>query len=211
MAVISSEVMPVCGSLCCFCEYASENSLRIPKVDPSLQLVDDCRLQTAESEIEHPGKVYGSKEDDEDALRSCWQQESSQIKNQLLRDFIPDNGCPCGAHLFMDTPTQAYQSGLIGLEAHLALETQNLQSVDELLNALPVTTSQVRRSSVSTPPNMPYSEMTGHCEALLLEKQQKDSAIPFIDQNVVTVSLNQCAGTSPMLCDGENNMIDGLF
>lgn len=36
-------------------------------------------------------------------------------------------------------------------------------------------TPQVGRSSVSTPSNMPYNEMAGNCEALLMGKHQKMS------------------------------------
>ncbi|XWS35528.1 hypothetical protein CRYUN_Cryun20dG0004900 [Craigia yunnanensis] len=264
-------------------------SLTEKTVDPFLQLVDYCKLQTAKTELKHPGKVYGSKEDDEDALKSLSEieiaenqskeslatmivkflgnlsdQESSKIRNQLLSDFIPDDGCPRGTHLFMETPEQTYESrsidnqspekvepplftvdddvlpsiveGQTGPDTCLALEPRNLLSVDELLDALSETTHQVGRSSVSTPPDMPYSEMAGHCEALLVGKQQKMSAVmsaqqnreslvnisvkevqphshvesgslkstnPFIDQDAGAVSLNQFAGTTPMLCATE--------
>ncbi|XP_022770094.1 uncharacterized protein LOC111313685 isoform X2 [Durio zibethinus] len=164
-------------------------SLTEKTVDPFLQLVNDCKLQIAKTEIEHPGKVYGSKEDDEDALKSLSEikiaenqsnesfatmivkflgnlsdQESSKIRNQLLSDFIPNDGCPRGTHLFMDSPAQTYESGSIddqspekvepplftvdddalpstfegekSLVTRLALEPQNLLSVDELLDAV---------------------------------------------------------------------------
>ncbi|XVF22936.1 hypothetical protein REPUB_Repub12eG0213800 [Reevesia pubescens] len=211
-------------------------SLTGKTVDPFLQLVNDCKLQTAKTELEHPGKVYGSKEDDEDALKSLSEieiaenqskeslatmivkflgnlsdQESSKIRRQLLDNFIPDDGCPCGTHLFMETPAQTYESGSIdnqspekaepplftveddilpstfegqtGPDTCLALEPQNLLSVDQLLDALSETTHQVVRSSVSTPPDMPYSKMAGHCEALLVGKQQKMSAVMSTQQN----------------------------
>lgn len=38
------------------------------QVDPFLQLVDDCKLQAVNTGLDR--KVYGSKEDDEDALKS---------------------------------------------------------------------------------------------------------------------------------------------
>ncbi|XWS45739.1 hypothetical protein CRYUN_Cryun14cG0005500 [Craigia yunnanensis] len=264
-------------------------SLTEKTVDPFLRLVDDCKLQTAKTELQRPGKVYGSKEDDEDALKSLSgieiaenkskeslatmivkflgnlsDQESSKIRKQLVSDFIPDDGCPRGTHLFMETPEQTYESGSIdnqssekvepplftvdddvlpskfegqtGPDACLALKPRNLLSVDELLDALSETTHQVGRSSVSTPPDMPYSEIAGHCEALLVGKQHKMSAVmsaqqsreslvsiyakevqphshvesgslksknPFIDQDDGAVSLNQSAGTTPMLCATE--------
>lgn len=36
---------------------------------------------------------------------------------------------------------------------------------------------QVGRMSVSTTPDIPFKEMTSHCEALLMGKQQKMSAL----------------------------------
>ncbi|XVE76738.1 hypothetical protein DITRI_Ditri13aG0005500 [Diplodiscus trichospermus] len=211
-------------------------SLTEKTVDPFLLLVDDCKLQTAKTELQHLGKAYGSKEDDEDALKSLSEikiadnqskesfatmivkflgnlsdQESTKVRNQLLCDFIPDDGCPCGTHLFMKTTEKTYESesidnqspeklepplftidddllpstfeGQTGPDPFLEVEPRNLLSVDELLEALSETTHQVGRTSVSTPPDMPYSEMAGHCEALLVGKQQKMSALMSAQQN----------------------------
>ncbi|KAG4169642.1 hypothetical protein ERO13_A12G093900v2 [Gossypium hirsutum] len=210
--------------------------------DPFLRLVDDCKLQTTKDELS-PGKIYGSKEDDEDALKSLSEihlaenqskdslatmivkflgklsdQESSKIRNQLLSNFIPDDGCPCGTNLFMETPAQTYESGSAdnqspekvepplftvdddtikgqtGAETYLAPETQNLLSVHELLDALSETAHQVGRQSVSAPPDMPYSEMAGNCEALLVGKQQKMSAVMSAQQNregLVSISTKE--------------------
>ncbi|TYG89541.1 hypothetical protein ES288_A12G107500v1 [Gossypium darwinii] len=211
-------------------------------IDPFLRLVDDCKLQTTKDELS-PGKIYGSKEDDEDALKSLSEihlaenqskdslatmivkflgklsdQESSKIRNQLLSNFIPDDGCPCGSNLFMETPAQTYESGSAdnqspekvepplftvdddtikgqtGAETSLAPETQNLLSVHELLDALSETAHQVGRQSVSAPPDMPYSEMAGNCEALLVGKQQKMSAVMSAQQNregLVSISTKE--------------------
>ncbi|KAB2052142.1 hypothetical protein ES319_A12G099300v1 [Gossypium barbadense] len=211
-------------------------------IDPFLRLVDDCKLQTTKDELS-PGKIYGSKEDDEDALKSLSEihlaenqskdslatmivkflgklsdQESSKIRNQLLSNFIPDDGCPCGTNLFMETPAQTYESGSAdnqspekvepplftvdddtikgqtGAETSLAPETQNLLSVHELLDALSETAHQVGRQSVSAPPDMPYSEMAGNCEALLVGKQQKMSAVMSAQQNregLVSISTKE--------------------
>lgn len=261
-------------------------SLTEKTVDPFLRLVDDCKLEAVKTELQ---KVYGSKEDDEDALKSLSEieivenqskeslatmivkflgnlsdQESSRIRNQLIGDFIPEDGCPLGTHLLKETPERIYESGpeakqspekvepllftidddvlpstvegQTGPDACLAPKPQNLLSVDELLNALSETTHQVGRSSVSTPPDLPYSEMAGHCEALLVGKRKKMSSVmsvqqnreslarisamevqphshdesgslksenPFIDQDAGAVSLNQYAGTTPMLCATE--------
>ncbi|KAK8654600.1 hypothetical protein V6N13_128559 [Hibiscus sabdariffa] len=206
-------------------------SLTEKTADPFLQLVDDCKLQTT-----NPGKIYGSKEDDEDALKSLSEirlaenqskeslatmivkflgnlsdQEASKIRNQLLSNFIPDDGCPCGTNLFMETPAQTSESGSAdnrypekaepplftvddealsstfkgqtGAATCVAPEPQNLPSVDELLDALSQTAHQVGRHSVSAPPDMPYSEMAGNCEALLVGKQQKMSSVMSAQHN----------------------------
>ena len=52
------------------------------QVDPFLQLVDYCKLQTAKTELQHPGKVYGSKEDDEDALKSLSEIELAENQSK---------------------------------------------------------------------------------------------------------------------------------
>ncbi|KAK8570510.1 hypothetical protein V6N13_003188 [Hibiscus sabdariffa] len=206
-------------------------SLTEKTADPFLQLVNDCKLQTT-----NPGKIYGSKEDDEDALKSLSEirlaenqskeslatmivkflgnlsdQEASKIRNQLLSNFIPDDGCPCGTNLFMETPAQTSESGSAdnrypekaepplftvddealpstfkgqtGAATCLAPEPQNLLSVDELLDALSQTSHQVGRHSVSAPTDMPYSEMAGNCEALLVGKQQKMSSVMSAQHN----------------------------
>ncbi|XWS32523.1 hypothetical protein CRYUN_Cryun23aG0165400 [Craigia yunnanensis] len=159
-----------------------------PCVDPFLQLVDDCKLQTAKTEIEHPKKVYGSKEDNEVALKSLSEIEiaENQSKESLATMIVKflGNLSDVEPPLFAvdDVPPSTFE-GQTGLDAGLALEPQILLSVDELLDALPETTHQVGRSSVSTSPDMPYSEMAGHCEALLVGKQQKMSALMSAQQN----------------------------
>lgn len=44
------------------------------------------------------------------------------------------------------------------------------------------TSHQVGRTSVSTPNDMPYKEMAGHCEALRMGKQQKLSTFMAVQQ-----------------------------
>lgn len=105
-------------------------------VDPFLQLVDDSKLQAVKSGPDQLSKVYGSKEDDEDALRSLSALEKAEIQSQesfatmivktlakssdelsiirqqLLNDFLPDDTCPLGAPLCTETPVQINQFGL---------------------------------------------------------------------------------------------------
>ncbi|KAH7527862.1 hypothetical protein FEM48_Zijuj05G0011600 [Ziziphus jujuba var. spinosa] len=189
--------------------------------DPYLQLVDDCKLETVNTGSGQLG--YGSKEDDEEAMKSLSAiqpteikskeafanmivqnlgkspEESATIIEKLENNFLPDDVCPLGAQLFMDTPGQIYQyilknngspdmaePPLLIVEDDVlpserqddqgtkqSLESQTLLSVDELLDSVVETTNQVGRMSVSTAHDMPYKEMAGHCEALRKGKQQK--------------------------------------
>ncbi|KAM1018162.1 hypothetical protein ACFX2C_039817 [Malus domestica] len=194
-------------------------------VDPFLRLVDDRKLQAVNSGADQVRKVYGSKEDDEDALRSLSAIEKSEsqskesfttmivqtlrnspddssiIKQQLLNDFLPDDACPLGAPLNMETPREIDQVGVqddgepdkaepplftIGDNAlpnasenqtdpgtKVAMESLSLISVDQLLDSVLETTHQVGRLSVSAATNMPYMEIAGQCEAIQMGKQQK--------------------------------------
>nr|XP_028952536.1 uncharacterized protein LOC103414060 [Malus domestica] len=203
-------------------------------VDPFLRLVDDHKLQAVISGPDQVRKVYGSKEDDENALRSLSAieksenqskesfatmivqtlrnspEDSSIIKQQLLNDFMPDDACPLGAPLSMETPIEIDQVGvqddgepdkaeppLFTIEddvlanasenqtdpdTKVAVESLSLISIDELLNSVSETTHQVGRLSVSVATNMPYMEMAGQCEALQMGKQQKLSTFIVAQQ-----------------------------
>lgn len=54
-------------------------------------------------------------------LNNFFQPESSIMKEQLLKDFLPDDACPLGAQLFMETPGQVYQ-----------FDSQDRKSLDEV-------------------------------------------------------------------------------
>ncbi|KAI8545849.1 hypothetical protein RHMOL_Rhmol07G0069700 [Rhododendron molle] len=239
--------------------YCAKAPVTSNNVDPFLHLVDDCKLQAVNTGLDNMGKVYGSKEDDDDALKTLsaimttgdqskesfasmivkmlgnssmvnviWlftcmfpslqfigqqkvmlnnflQPESSIMKEQLLKDFLPDDACPLGAQLFMETPGQVYQfdsqdrKSLDEVKPPIfviddgmppdASESQpdpdflltvgnsNLLSVDQFLDSVLATSNQVGRSSVSTASDMPYKEMASHCEALQMGKQQKMSDV----------------------------------
>ncbi|KAM1589626.1 hypothetical protein ACFX10_028497 [Malus domestica] len=203
-------------------------------VDPFLRLVDDHKLQAVNSGPDQVRRVYGSKEDDENALRSLSAieksenqskesfatmivqtlrnspEDSSLIKQQLLNDFMPDDACPLGAPLSMETPIEIDQVGVqddgepdkaepplftieddvlanasenqTDPETKVAVESLSLISIDELLNSVSETTHQVGRLSVSVATNMPYMEMAGQCEALQMGKQQKLSTFIVAQQ-----------------------------
>ncbi|XP_058225278.1 protein SEMI-ROLLED LEAF 2-like isoform X1 [Rhododendron vialii] len=210
--------------------YCAKAPVTSNNVDPFLHLVDDCKLQAVNTGLNNMGKVYGSKEDDDDALKTLSaimttgdqskesfasmivkmlgnssMPESSLMKEQLLKDFLPDDACPLGAQLFMETPGQVYQfdsqdrKSLDEVKPPIfviddgvppdASESQpdpdflltvgnpNLLSVDQFLDSVLATSNQVGRSSVSTASDMPYKEMASHCEALQMGKQQKMSDV----------------------------------
>nr|DAD29704.1 TPA_asm: hypothetical protein HUJ06_031172 [Nelumbo nucifera] len=186
-------------------------------VDPFLKLIEDCKLQAVDTASTHPPKLYGSIDDDNAALKALStiegqskealastivnslgkfsDKEASTIRRQLLNEFFPDELCPLGAQLFMETPQIA--SSLeskddksleandddISTEANenqkdpnlQLVETSNLLSVNQLLDSVVETSHQVGRFSASTTPGVPYKEMARHCEALLMGKQEKMS------------------------------------
>lgn len=199
-------------------------------VDPFLQLVDDCKLQAADgkAEVNHVRKVYGSKEDDDDAMKSLAaieisedqsteffasmvvenlgnlsSAESSIIKENLLKDFLPDDVCPLGAQLVTETPGQIYQYGFkesspevkhpillvnddfptdsfesqTDIFTPLTLESPGLLSVNQFIDMVSETTKEVVRLSVSTPSDLPFKDMANQCESLQIAKHQVMSNI----------------------------------
>ncbi|KAL6569925.1 hypothetical protein OROMI_014439 [Orobanche minor] len=192
-------------------------------VDPYLRLVDDCKLQAVDRiSIDDRVKVYGSKEDDEDALKSLSainisEEQStesyasmvlkilgklphtgaSNIKEELLKEFLPDDICPLGAQLVMETPRQICQFGSKELSeaehsifstsdeyptdsfisqtdscSQLTLESPSLLSVDQFMHMVTETTKEVGQNLSLTPSDMAFKDMASHCEALQVGKQQ---------------------------------------
>lgn len=196
----------------------AKESLTDKTVDPFLQLEDDCRVRAVKTSSGQM-KAYGSKEDDSAAQRSLsaivitegqskesfvsvivknlgnmWEKELCHIRQQLLNDFLPDDVCPLGAQLFMDTKGQAYRfdedlhstsidddifTDTVRSQAdppqQLPITSPNILSVNQLLDSVLETAGQVARFSVSTP-DVSYKEIASHCEALITGKQQKMSA-----------------------------------
>ncbi|CAD6228702.1 unnamed protein product [Miscanthus lutarioriparius] len=97
-------------------------------VDPHLCLMDDCQLVNTSAESSNSEMVYGSEEDESDALAflsainkhdtelietvMCHFKEKFEnlpekfngIEEQLLQEFSLDDSFPLGAPLFMETP-----------------------------------------------------------------------------------------------------------
>ncbi|XP_031127759.1 uncharacterized protein LOC116029856 isoform X4 [Ipomoea triloba] len=192
--------------------------------DPFLQLVDDSKLQAVTTS--DPKRVYGSPEDDNDALKSLSAVEISKklstesfasviveslknsltdktnlIKEQLLRDFLPDDVCPMGAQLLTEMPDQIYQFGSTESKAldealdpifaagnsfkmdgfasqadsessQLILQNPSLLDINQFMDSIPETTN-AGRLSVSTPSGMTFKDMASRCEALQVGKLKK--------------------------------------
>ncbi|GLT88233.1 hypothetical protein SLE2022_062680 [Rubroshorea leprosula] len=183
-------------------------------VDPFLCLVDDCKLK-ANSGAE---QQYGSKEDDNLALKTLSQiqitqdqtresltseivkslrnlseSELSNMRKQLLNEFVPDDVCPLEAQMFVEAAQRKFKSAsVISIEddalpesfesqtkpnTELTRVSPDFLSVNQLLESILETANQFGRISVSTGPNMPYKEMASHCESLLMGKQLKMSRL----------------------------------
>ncbi|EYU27043.1 hypothetical protein MIMGU_mgv1a000818mg [Erythranthe guttata] len=188
-------------------------------IDPFLRLVDDCKLEALDHKTggNDMVKVYGSKEDDEDALKSLStirineeqsteyfasiilknmgklsDDESSNIKEELLKDFIPDEICPLGPQLVIDTPGVTYRlseadNSIFSTSddyptdsfisqtdscSQLTLDSPSLLSVDQFMDMVSETTKEVVQLSSLTPSELPFKDMASHCEALQIGKHQ---------------------------------------
>ncbi|KAL9255681.1 SEMI-ROLLED LEAF 2-like protein [Drosera capensis] len=218
-------------------------------VDPFLCLVGDSKLQ-ATSKKSDSCIAFGSKEDDSFAskflsgieitgdqtresyvsailksLENLSESEQNTVKEQLLSEFLPDDVCPLGAHLFADSPSKIYQfdskdrvhdepASIFSIddddlgdslnsqpkqEMQLIMDTPSLLSVNQLLESVLDTAHQVGRFSVSTAPDVPYREMANHCEALLMGKKQKMSNLVLAQRQDSLMSF------PPLLCNVESN------
>ncbi|PSS09982.1 hypothetical protein CEY00_Acc17070 [Actinidia chinensis var. chinensis] len=219
-------------------------AVTVNTVDPFLQLVDDCKLQVVNTGLVDMGKVYGSKEDDDDALKSLSaivitedqsvdsfasmivkmlrqssKMETSIMKEQLVKDFLPDDACPLGSLLFMEAPGQIYHDSNDSKspdedkpamftvdddappdafesqpdpDLSLTLGNPNLLSVDQFLDSVLETSSQVGRVSISADSDLPYKEMASHCEALQMGKQRKMLAFMSSQQVQESVASHSC-------------------
>ncbi|KAK3152130.1 hypothetical protein QOZ80_2BG0154780 [Eleusine coracana subsp. coracana] len=129
--------------------------------------------------------------------------ELENIRGQLLNDFSPDDMCPTGAHLFGSPGINAQSGSDDDSHHHEVCETTpattevpvpptDLLGIDELLKTVITdTSSQNERCSVSTAPNIPFKEMTSHCEAVSMGKHQKMSVLmSFKHSKQLAVVLN---------------------
>ncbi|KAG6406274.1 hypothetical protein SASPL_133874 [Salvia splendens] len=229
----------------------AKSALRDEIMDPFLRLVDDSKLQALDQKVVVGDMVknYGSKEDNEDALKSLSMINISDeqspefyasmilkamgklsdddlfnIKEHLLKDFIPDDIYPLRVQLNAETSGQTYQLGskeLVEVEhsifstsddcltesfvsrtdscSQLTLGSPNLLGVDQFMNMVSETTKEVAQLSFKAPSDMPFKDMASHCEALQIGKQQIMSN--FLGSPLTEDRLSSCSQDSAQTHD----------
>ncbi|XP_019059160.1 PREDICTED: uncharacterized protein LOC104824606 [Tarenaya hassleriana] len=137
------------------------------------------------------------------SLENMCNTEMDKMREQLLSEFLPDDACPLGTRfleaaqkihrvdsrdaksLKEDTvpfslEDQEFGDG-IGIHAKnnpvKLTEIPQLLSVNQLIESVVDTNHQAGRISFHTASDVSYKEMTLHCEALLMGKQQKISSL----------------------------------
>ncbi|KAL0453097.1 UNVERIFIED_CONTAM: protein SEMI-ROLLED LEAF 2 [Sesamum latifolium] len=207
-------------------------------VDPFLSLVEDSKFQLNETVSVHQTISYGSKDDDSSALTGLSElkldedqttealvsviiknmenlsdSEESTTREQLLKEFVPDDLCSIKSPLFTDSLGDGHKTDshdnksldkntsiFMTDDDHLSDSVEgskpnsqssignlSLLSVDQLLQSVLETAHHVDRISVSHAPDASYKETADHCEALLMGKQKKMSYL---------ISNNQRQGNS---------------
>ncbi|XP_068666859.1 protein SEMI-ROLLED LEAF 2-like isoform X2 [Aristolochia californica] len=157
------------------------------------------------------------------ACGSLSEVELSGIKQQLMEEFSPDDAYPLGGPLFMETPHPCsplphkdFQSfdeiiplasltddeilpevfgSQSGRKTSAIGNPADIISVHQLIDSVLETARQVASFPVATTP-VPYDQMKSQCEALVIGKQQKMSALlslkhqhePMTDENGLTSS-----------------------
>ncbi|XWS59128.1 hypothetical protein CRYUN_Cryun08bG0095500 [Craigia yunnanensis] len=116
--------------------YCTKIALTERMIDPFLRLVEDRKLLAVNAASDQPTNVYGSKEEDNLAVKTLSQiqiapeqrretlaseivkslgslsePELSTTRAQLLNEFLPDDVCPLGAQMPTDAPHRVYQAG----------------------------------------------------------------------------------------------------
>ncbi|KAJ6741815.1 putative EXPRESSED-RELATED [Salix viminalis] len=181
--------------------YCTKMVLTEQMVDPFLNLVEDRKLEAAKIDVTGNQSREFFAAEIAKSLGNLANSEVSIKQEQLLNEFLPDDVCPLGAQLFMDTPNQVDRVDskdnflvegtphftvddvfLDSLEGQttpmteIVFQDTKLLSVNQLLESVLETTHQVGRLSV-TAPDVSYKEMAHHCETLQMGKQQKMSHV----------------------------------
>nr|CAB3471348.1 unnamed protein product [Digitaria exilis] len=207
--------------------------------DPFLHLVDESKLTAVKDSTDDPSKIYGSPEDNANALKSLSEIELSEsqsrecivstimnnianmmdaelhnVRSQLLSDFTPDDMCPMSTQFFeahIDNPSSGSHETDHHQEAMLidlgndhddifgeasekteacasSVPSSDLLSIDQLLETVGADAApQAGAAPLSA--DMAFKDMTSHCEALTIGKQQKMSAFMSFQQSVQATGL----------------------
>ncbi|KAK4798786.1 hypothetical protein SAY86_031112 [Trapa natans] len=236
--------------------YNAKSALSEQTADPFLELVGDRKLRVVDRVSDHYTNAYGSKEDDDFAstslsliqlaenqtkesfaseivksLENLPESNLPTIREQLVKEFVPDEVCHLGAQSIMGSQGKLYPLESKGSETNgqppslLSAEedafidvsegqtkqkvdpdmaSSDLLSIDQLLESVLETAHQVGRMSVSTAPDVPYKDMARHCEALLVGKQQKMLnlvSIPQRQESLMTIPLQNDSSLYPVHTD----------
>ncbi|RDX61011.1 Protein EFR3-like B, partial [Mucuna pruriens] len=184
--------------------HSSRAVLTEKKVDPFLHLIEDHKLQAVSAALDNLTIIYGSKEDDDRALKTLSElltfshqdqeffvseivrslPELSSIREELLKEFSPDDMCPLGSQLTMnalekdasvvsagDDSIDIFDSQ-IKQNPRLSMEVPSLLSANQLLElVISDTSNEAGRISVAVAYDMPYKDMAHNCEVLRMGKQ----------------------------------------
>jgi len=207
--------------------------------DPFLHLVDESKLTAVKDSPDDPSKIYGSPEDNANALKSLSEIELSEsqsrecivstimnsianmmdaelhnVRSQLLTDFAPDDMCPTSTQFFeahIDNPSSESQETDHHHEEAMLIDLGNdhdvfgeaserteacassvpasdLLSIDQLLETVG-TDAAPQAGAAPLSADMAFNDMTSHCEALTIGKQQKMSAFMSFQQSVQASGL----------------------
>ncbi|KAG9447070.1 hypothetical protein H6P81_013198 [Aristolochia fimbriata] len=166
-----------------------------------------------------------------DFMQACGnlsEEELSGIKQQLMQEFSPDDAYPLGGPLFMETPrpcsplphkdfssfdeiiplasltddeilTEVFGSQS-DRKASVVGNTTDIISVNQLINSVLETARQVASFPVSMTP-VPYDQMKSQCEALVIGKQQKMSALLSLKHQNEPLSYENGLPSSPEMME----------
>ncbi|KAM7267283.1 hypothetical protein ACFE04_009449 [Oxalis oulophora] len=190
--------------------------------DPFLLLVNDSKLGAVTAGGDHWNIVYGSKEDDEAALRSLSAIELTEsqtkeafattilkflerssdknpatIRELLLQDFIPDDACPRGTQL-NETPEQIYESGTKANGFHDNIDEPVLLTMDD--NVFPETFESQKDNDAKPAPEV--SNFLG-IDQLLNEVQETTNQVNRISVSTPDLSYSEMAGNCEALQKGK--------
>ncbi|BBH07342.1 hypothetical protein Prudu_019252 [Prunus dulcis] len=171
------------------------HSLMDKTVDLFLHLVEDRKLQAVKTGSDHPTIAYGSKEDDNLALKSLSEIAITESKQgnslllsceelgQIVRWKILCLVCEGGNYYIR---LSKKDGSSFDSQKNNSANLPDLLSVNQLMESVLETAHQVGRLSISNAPDVPYKEMAGHCEELLIGKQQKMSKPGIFDEPIFT-------------------------